>query len=100
MDEPQGPRLPGETARSKGRKRILNTRRIAALPILEYFLARLRLRDFLCDHLPHEDGRTRIPAATALLVLLRNLLISRESLYGIGEWAACHQPELLELSDT
>jgi transposase len=100
MDEPQGPRLPGETARSKGHRRILNSRRIAALPILEHFLARLRLRDFLCDHLPHEDGRTRIPTATALLVLLRNLLISREPLYGVGEWAARHEPELLGLSDT
>jgi transposase len=100
MDEPQGPRLPGETAHLKGRKRLLNTRRISALPILNFFLARLRLREFLRDQLPHEDGRTRIPTATALLVLLRNLLISREPLYGVGEWAARHEPELLGLSDT
>jgi transposase len=100
MDEPQGLRLPGETAHLKGRKRLLNTRRISALPILNFFLARLRLREFLRDQLPHEDGRTRIPTATALLVLLRNLLISREPLYGVGEWAARHEPELLGLSDT
>jgi transposase len=100
VDKPRRPRLPGETARSKGRRRRLNSRRIAALPILDYFLARLRLREFLGDHLPHEDGRTRVPTATALLVLLRNLLISREPLYGVGEWAARHEPELLGLSDT
>jgi transposase len=100
MDEPQRPRQPGETARSKGRRRILNSRRIAALPILEHFLDRLRLREFLRDHLPHEDGRTRVPTATALLVLLRNLLISREPLYGVGEWAARYEPELLGLSDS
>jgi transposase len=35
-----------------------------------------------------------------LLVLLRNLLSSREPLYGVGEWAARHEPELLGLSDT
>ena len=99
MDEPQRPRQPGETARAKGRRRTLNSRRIAALPILEHFLSRLRLREFLRDHLPHEDGRTRVPTATALLVLLRNLLISREPLYGVGEWAARHEPELLGLSD-
>jgi len=98
--EEQRPRLPGETARSKRRRRTLNSRRIAALPIVEHFLTRLRLRDFLADHLPHEDGRTRIPTTTALLVLLRNLLISREPLYGVGEWAARHEPELLGLSDT
>jgi transposase len=100
MDGPRRHRPPGETARSKGHGRSLNSRRIAALPILQHFLSRLRLREFLRDHLPHEDGRTRIPTATALLVLLRNLLISREPLYGVGEWAARHEPELLGLSDT
>jgi len=100
VDQPQRPRQPGETARSKRRRRILNSRRIAALPILEHFLSRLRLRQFLYDHLPHEDRRTRVPTATGLLVLLRNLLISREPLYGVGEWAARQEPELLGLSDT
>jgi transposase len=99
VDDQQGRRQPGETARAKGRKRALNSRRIAALPILDHFLRRLRLREFLLDHLPHEDGRTRVPTATALLVLLRNLLLSREPLYGVGEWAARHEPELLGLSD-
>ncbi|MBV8487019.1 MAG: IS1634 family transposase [Planctomycetaceae bacterium] len=100
MDEAQRPRQTGGTARSKGRRRILNSRRIAALPILEHCLDRLRLREFLREHLPHEDGRTRVPTATALLVLLRNLLISREPLYGVGEWAARYEPHLLGLSDT
>ena len=99
MDQPQRPRQAGETARSKGPRRTLNSRRIAALPILRHFLDRLRLREFLRDHLLHEDGRTRVPTATALLVLLRNLLISRQPLYGVGEWAARHEPELLGLSD-
>jgi transposase len=87
-------------ARSQGGRHTLNSRRIAALPIVGHFLSRLRLHEFLRDHLPHEDGRTRVPTATALLVLLRNLLISRQPLYGIGEWAARHDPELLGLSDS
>jgi len=95
MDEPRRPSLPSKTARAKGRRRTLNSRRVAALPILNRFLQRLRLLEFLRDHLPKEDGRTRIPTATALLVLLRNLLVSREPLYGVGEWAACYEPELL-----
>ena len=99
-DQQERRRRPGETARSRGGGRTLNSRRVAALPILEHFLSRLRLHEFLRDHLPHEDGRTRVPTGTALLVLLRNLLISREPLYGIGEWAARHDPELLGLSDT
>jgi hypothetical protein len=35
-----------------------------------------------------------------LLVLLRNLLSSREPLYGAGDRAARHEPRLLGLSDT
>ena len=99
MDEPRRPSLPSKTARAKGRRRTLNSRRVAALPILNGFLQRLRLLEFLRDHLPNEDGRTRVPTATALLVLLRNLLVSREPLYGVGEWAACYEPELLGLSN-
>jgi hypothetical protein len=38
--------------------------------------------------------------ASALLVLLRNLLISHELLYGVGKWAARHELKLLGLSDT
>src|SRR5205814_560785 len=32
--------------------------------------------------------------------LLKNLLVSREPLYGVGEWAARHAPELLGLTPT
>jgi transposase len=100
LSDRQGGRRPGHRARARAGGRTLDSRRIAALPILEHFFSRLRLHEFLRDHLPREDGRTRVPTATALLVLLRNLLISREPLYGIGEWAARHEPELLGLSDT
>ncbi len=95
-DEPAPPQRPGETARAAGR--TLTSCRVAALPALDRFLQRLRLEDFLRDHLPREDRRARVPTATALLVLLKNLLISREPLYGIGEWAARHAPELLGLT--
>jgi transposase len=65
---------------------------------VEHFLS--RLPEFLRDHLPHEDNRTRISTASALLILLRNLLISSKPLYGVGEWAVCHEPELLRLANT
>ena len=47
VDEPQQPRVPDETARARGRRRTLNSRRIAALPVLGHLLRRLRLREFL-----------------------------------------------------
>jgi transposase len=95
-DEPTSSHRPGGTSRAAGS--TLTSRRVAALPILGRFLRRLRLEEFLRDHLPCEDRRVRVPTATALLVLLQNLLISREPLYGVGEWAARHDPERLGLS--
>src|SRR3954463_5631546 len=95
-DESASPQRPGEAARAAGR--TLPSCRIAALPVLDRFLRRLRLDEFLRDHLPAEDRRARVPTATALMVLLKNLLISREPLYGVGEWAARHAPELLGLT--
>jgi transposase len=95
-DPPTSPPPPGETARAAGR--TLTSRRVAALPILDCLLRRLRLDEFLRDHLPREDRRSRVPTATALLVLVRNLLVSREPLYGVGEWAARHAPALLGLT--
>jgi hypothetical protein len=47
-----------------------------------------------------QDGPTRVPTASAFLVLLQDLSISRKLLYGVGKWAACHEPQLLRLSDT
>ena len=78
----------------------LTSYRIAALPVLEGVLGRLRLAAFLRDHLPCEDRRSRVSTATGLMILLKNLLISREPLYGIGEWAARHAPEWLGLTPT
>jgi transposase len=97
VDEHQEIRRPGETAHAQGH--TLRSRRVGALPILGQFLERLRIEQFLGKHLPREDRRSRVPTATALLLLLRNLLISREPLYGIGEWAARHDTRWLGLSD-
>jgi transposase len=95
---PQDPAAlrPGRIARAAGR--TLSSYSIAALPILDRLFDRLRLESILRDHLPREDRRSRIPTATGLLLLLKNLLVSREPLYGLGEWAARHVPELLGLA--
>jgi transposase len=96
QSDPQHAR--GGTARAVGG--TLTSYRVAALPVLEGVLGRLRLEAFLRDHLPREDRRSRVSTATGLMILLKNLLISREPLYGIGEWAARHAPEWLGLTPT
>jgi transposase len=79
-------------------RRTLRSEKVGALPIINHFIRRLRLEELLREHLPREDKRVKVPAAKALLVLLRNLLISREPLYGIGQWAAGYAPDLLGLT--
>src|SRR4051794_8047413 len=97
VDEHHETRRPGEMAHAQGH--TLESRRVGALPVLGRFIKRLRIEEFLCKHLPREDRRSRVPTATALLLLVRNLLISREPLYGVGEWAARHDTLWLDLSD-
>src|SRR5487761_2591879 len=97
MDEHHDPRRPGETAHAQ--EHTLDSRRVGALPVLDRLLKRLRIEEFLGKHLPREDRRSRVSTATALLLLVRNLLVSREPLYGIGEWAARYDTRWLGLSD-
>src|SRR5664279_4169592 len=79
-------------------RNVLRSPTVGALPILNHFLRRMRLEDFLRSALPAEDRRTKLSPVKALLVLLRNLLVSREPIYGVGEWAARHAPDLLGLA--
>ena len=48
---------------------------------------------------PRIDAAGSLPRSASLL-LLKNLLLSREPLYGVGEWAARHAPEALGFADT
>jgi hypothetical protein len=64
---------PGKRARA-GRQ-TLRSVKMGALPIINRVLKRLRLEGFLQEYLPPEDKRVKVPAAKALLVLVRNLLV-------------------------
>ncbi len=86
----------GSTARSA--KGTLRSYAVGALPIINNVLRRMRLEQQLQAYLPAEDGRTRPATAKALTTLVRNLLLSREPLYGMGEWAQGYAPDLLGLS--
>jgi transposase len=97
MSEHHDPRQPGETAHAQGH--TLQSRRVGALPVLDRLLKRLNIEEFLGKRLPREDCRSRVSTATALLLLVRNLLVSREPLYGIGEWAARYDTRWLGLSE-
>lgn len=84
--------------RARAGRQTLCSEKIGALPILNSFIGRLQLEELLREFLLPDDKRVKIPAHKARLVLLRNLLISREPLYGIGVWAASYAPDLLGLT--
>jgi transposase len=104
MEKPNKPSLSsllglpraGQTAQAAGR--TLNSCRLGLLPVINRLLERLQLEPLLRAYLPPEDGRLRISPARGLLVLLKNLLLCRQPLYGVGQWAAQYNPDLLGLS--
>src|SRR4051794_32917856 len=96
-DDPKPTLQVGHRAEAAGHD--LLSYRVGILPILNRILERLRLVESFRAYLPPKDRRCRIDPAIGLLVLLKNLLMSREPLYGVGEWAARHVPDLLGLSE-
>ena len=71
---------------------------IGALPLINQILERMRLETFLEEHLATDGPRMKIPTRRGLLLLVRNILLSREPIYGLGEWAQRHAPELIGIS--
>jgi len=59
----------------------------------------MQLEHILREHLPKDDPRTELSTVAALLVLFANLLLAREPVYGVGEWAALFPPDLLGLRE-
>ena len=59
----------------------------------------MRLDEFLRSYLPRADRRCRIAPSIGVTLLLKNVLLSREPLYGIGEWAARFDPKALGFAD-
>jgi transposase len=91
----KGDVLPGQSAQADGLE--LRSYEVGALPLLKQIFKRMQLEDILQDHLPKDDIRTVLPTVSALLVLFANLLLAREPVYGVGEWAALFPPDLFDL---
>src|SRR3984957_17108611 len=85
--------VPGKHAQADGLE--LRSYDVGALPLLNRMVERMQLQRILGEHLPRDDSRTELPTVTALLVLFTNLLMAREPVYGVGEWAALFPPDLL-----
>jgi hypothetical protein len=105
MEKPKKRHLPrstdaprhGEIIRVGGR--TLTSYRVAALPIINQLLERMRLDEFVRSYLPRADRRCRIAPSIGITLLLKNLLLARKPLYGIGEWAGRFDPTALGFAD-
>ncbi|MCC6227398.1 MAG: IS1634 family transposase [Microthrixaceae bacterium] len=70
---------------------------VAGLPVVNAVLARLGFDSLLESYLPEPDARCGLEPARAIGVLVRNLALGRQPLYGIGAWASGYDPALLGL---
>lgn len=70
---------------------------IGGLPIINNVIDRLLLPELLAHALPAVDGRAKLAPAVLIRVIVTNLVLGREPLYGLGEWAARFEPALLGL---
>lgn len=91
----QTPRDPGHLAQADNVE--LRSYNVGALPLINHILDKMRLEEFLSVHLPPDDPRAELPTAQGLMVMVRNVLLSRRPIYGVGEWAARFAPDLFNL---
>ena len=76
----------------------LHSTTVAALPIVNQFLSRLRFTEVLSRYLPPPDSRTQLDPAITLTALLKCLILCRSPLYSVIEWASAFLPSLLGCS--
>ncbi len=65
----------------------LDSKAISALPIINKFIKRIELKELLSKYLPSKKNQ-KLSHADAILLFVRNILIEREPLYKLSEWAA------------
>ena len=92
----------GEQVRDAGEFGLVS-HTLGGVPIVNHILDRLGLPrlldDALDDALDEVDGRTKLAPAAAIRLVITNLVLGREPLYALGEWAARYDPALLGLPE-
>jgi transposase len=72
---------------------------VGAAPLVRLLLTRLDLPGLFGRHLPPLPGRPpALPSSCVLCLLLSNLLLARQPLYAIADWACRRVPEHIGLS--
>ena len=77
----------------------LDSKAISALPIINKFIDCIELKKLLLKYLPSKKNQ-KLSHVDAILIFVRNILLEREPLYKLSEWAAGFDPRLVGLDDT
>lgn len=75
----------------------LDTQVLGPMPVINIFCDRLGLPALLEAYLPAGDARLKLAPATAIGVVIANLVLHREPVYALGKWAAGFDPCLFRL---
>ena len=70
---------------------------LGGLPVINHFLQRLGVPALLDRYVPADDARLRLAPGVVLGAVVANLVVHREPVYALGEWAAPYDPALLGL---
>ena len=76
----------------------VQTERISGLPVVNAVLGRLGFDELITRYLPEPDPRCKLSSAKAIGVLVRNLALGRQPLYGLCAWAADYDAARLGLA--
>ena len=76
----------------------LASQQLGPLPVINHFLARLGVHRLIEEYLPADDRRLKLAPAAVIGVVVRNLVLHREPVYALADWAAPFEPALLGLA--
>ena len=74
----------------------LKTEIVGPIPIVNHFIKRLGIEDILSKHITTANTH-KLDPVTCIGILLRNIIIEREPLYGLRDWSELYRPELLNI---
>ena len=74
----------------------LETEIVGPIPIVNHFIKRVGIEDILSKHITTANTH-KLDPVSCIGILLRNIIIEREPLYGLGDWSKLYCPELLNI---
>jgi len=76
----------------------LDSKIIGALPIVNRFIERMGFDKLLEKAMPQNSSAQKVSHAKIIVLLVRSVLIERNPLYRVSEWASIHEPNLIGLN--